>query len=348
MSIRKKKAQITEKMKLVAEAQIKEQQKETKYDLRDFTINYLIQEFRSGLFFIPDYQREFIWPEKHKVNFIESVLLGLPIPMMFLADLLDGRLEIVDGAQRIQTLEQFANCDLMLTDLKILTSLEGFRYSDLSIAQRRKFDTKALRLVVLEDSTSEGRRQEIFHRINTGSVRARPSEIRRGNFESPLMKFIIECTKNEDFQRACPISQSLIDRREWEELVLRFFAYTNAYHEFKHDVGKFLDKFLINNEKKFDRDIYVIEFNRTMKFVEKYFPAGFAKTTTSKSTPRVRFEAISVGVALALREQPDLVPVDMKWLGSKEFEKHTTTHASNSGPKLRGRIEFVKNSLLGK
>jgi uncharacterized protein with ParB-like and HNH nuclease domain len=340
------KAVITEELKAIAEAQIRDQQKETKYDLRDFTIHYIVQQFNSDLFFIPDYQREFIWPHKHKVDFIESVLLGLPIPMMFVADLDDGRLEIVDGAQRIQTLEQFTSNELVLTQLKILTTLEGFTYNDLSISQKRKFDTKALRLVVLEDSTSEQRRQEIFHRINTSSVKAKPSEIRRGNFDSAFMEFIIECTKNEDFRKACPVSESLADRREREELVLRFFAYSNSYKEFKHDVGKFLDDYLVQHEKVFDKTTSKEEFERTMRFVVRHFPYGFAKIKNAKSTPRVRFEAIAVGTNLALRERPNLAPTNLDWLDEKEFLHHTTTHASNSGPKLRGRIEFVKERLL--
>lgn len=106
----KKQKEISEEDKIAAEDQIKIQQKEAKYDLRDFTIDYIVQEFRKSLFFIPDYQK-FIWPEKHRIDFIESGLLGLPIPMMFVADTDDGRLEIVDGAQRIQTLEWFVNND---------------------------------------------------------------------------------------------------------------------------------------------------------------------------------------------------------------------------------------------
>lgn len=344
--VKKRKSVITQDAKDTAEAQIKEQQKETKYDLRDFTVGYIIQQFSSDLFFIPDYQRMFIWPEKHKVDFIESILLGLPVPMMFVADIEDGRLEIVDGAQRIRTLEQFCNDDLILKGLKILDALNGFLYSDLSDSQRRKFDTKALRLVVLEDSTTEARRQEIFHRINTSSVKAKPSEIRRGNFGSLFMKFIIKCTSNEQFQKACPVNQRLINRREREELILRFFAYSDSYKKFRHDVGKFLDKFLLKHETDFDEDLGWAEFERTMEFVDKYFSAGFAKSNRAKTTPRVRFEAISVGVNLALRENPALKPKNMNWLDSEEFRKHTTTHASNSGPKLRGRVEFVRDQLL--
>ena len=82
------------------------------YDIRDFTLDYIVQQFQEGLFFIPDYQREFIWREKNQCEFIESLILGLPIPFMFGADTEEGNLEIVDGAQRIQTLESFFNDDL--------------------------------------------------------------------------------------------------------------------------------------------------------------------------------------------------------------------------------------------
>ncbi|MCP4492190.1 MAG: hypothetical protein GY820_33510 [Gammaproteobacteria bacterium] len=160
------------------------------------------------------------------------------------------------------------------------------------------------------------------------------------------MKFIIACTKNESFIKACPVSQNLIDRREHEELVLRFFAYSDEYKKFRHDVGHFLDKFLSDRESDFDKKLGKGEFIKTMEFVERYFPSGFAKSKTAKTTPRVRFEAISVGVNLALREEPNLVPRSMEWLDSREFLAHTTTHASNSGPKLRGRVGYVRDQLL--
>ncbi|WP_321306056.1 DUF262 domain-containing protein [Marinifilum fragile] len=341
-----KSIKITDAQKLEAEKQIREQQTETKYDLRDFTIDYIVQEFNKDLFFIPDYQREFIWPEKNKVDFIESIFLGLPIPMMFVADLDDGRLEVVDGAQRIQTLEAFKNNDLVLKNLKYLSKLEDFTYADIPTSFQRKFNTKALRLVVLEDSTTLERRQEIFNRINTSAVKAKPSEVRRGDFDSPFMQFIKECSLDPLFIKLCPVSEQLVKRREREELVLRFFNYSDRYKAFRHDVGKFNDAYLKENAKTFDKNKMKFEFDRMLIFVNRYLPSGFAKKKGFKSTPRVRFEALAVGVNLALRENPDLIPGSFNWLDSEDFKYHTTTHASNSGPKLRGRIEYVKNEIL--
>jgi hypothetical protein len=214
-------------------------------------------------------------------------------------------------------------------------------------SQQRKFRTRALRIVVLEDSTTAELRQEIFNRVNTSGVRARASEVRRGAFTGPFMDFVKELGSDGRFRKLCPISDRMRKRREDEELVLRFLAYSDRYRDFTHDVDEFLDDFAQAHRDRFDRDRMKSEFNRTMEFVERHFPNGFAKNQKSKATPRVRFEAIAVGANLALRERPTLIPADVgAWIGSEDFLENTTTHASNSGPRLAARIEYVRDRLL--
>lgn len=119
-----KKAPITEIQKTAAEEQIRALRKEIDYNTRDYSIDFLIQQFRNDEFYIPDeYQRQYIWNDSDKNRFIESILLGLPIPLMFFSDTEDGRCEIIDGAQRTQAMEEFMSGDLILSDLKKLTSL---------------------------------------------------------------------------------------------------------------------------------------------------------------------------------------------------------------------------------
>lgn len=337
----------TDAQKAAAEKQIKELQREVKYDLRDFVIDYIVQEFRNDLFYIPDYQREYIWRDHHRWRFIESILLGLPVPMMFVADIEDdGRLEIVDGAQRIQTLEAFMNNDIELQRLERLPALNGFRFSDLTSSQQNKFKTKALRIVVLEDSTTEVTRKEIFERINTSGEKAKASEVRRGAFAGPFMDFIERCAEDPLFQKLCPVSPAYRLRREPQELVLRFFAFSEQYLKFKHAVEQFLNRFVKDHQQEFDQERFEADFDRMLQFVDRYFPYGFAKQAKAKTTPRVRFEAIAVGTNLALRIRPDLRPGPITWLDSDEFAVHTTSHATNSRPRLRGRIEFVRDQLL--
>lgn len=338
---------ITQEKRQLAEEQIKALRKEIDYDTRDYAIDFLVQQYRENEFYIPDeYQRQYIWEDANKNRFIESILLGLPIPFMFFSDTDDGRCEIIDGAQRTQTLEEFMSNELVLSNLKKLTKLNGFTYTDLPEYFKRKFNKTTMRIIVLSDETTIEIRQEIFNRINTTGVRANPSEIRRGSYAGPFMDFLKECTKNPIFIKVCPVSETSKKRYDDLELVLRFFAFLNNYKNFNHRVDEFLDKYVEDIQNNFDKDLFKIEFDNMLAFVERYFENGFRKTKTSKSTPRVRFEAIAVGVGLALREKPDLVPQSMSWLDSDEFKTHTTTHASNSPVRVSGRVEYVRDMLL--
>jgi len=331
-----------------AEFQIKEYQKQIEYDTKDYTIEHLVDKFNKKDFFIPQYQRKFVWRPKNKSLFIESVLLGLPIPFMFFAGCDDGRLEIVDGAQRMQTLVEFVSNQLKLSNLEKLTYLNGFKFQNLTEAQQRKFNNKAFRVIVLDEKTTQDVRQDLFNRINTSGMKATDSEVRRGSYPGPLTTFIEKCTENADFIRLCPVSSGKNLRQERFELVLRFFAYLNNYENFIHNVNGFLNDFLVENLETFDDEQYQNEFARMLAFVDANFEFGFAKTKNASTTPRVRFEALSVGIALALRENPDLTVDNVDWLQSSEFKKFTTSDASNNQNKLVGRIEYVRDKLLGK
>lgn len=341
---------ITSEMKKKAEEQIKNLRKEIDYTTRDYSIDFLVQKFREDEFYIPDeYQRQFIWDDDKKSLFIESVLLGLPIPLMFFSDTEDGRCEIIDGAQRTQSLEAFMSNDLELTNLKKLDSLLEFKYDDIPEYFKKKFDKTNIRVVVLSDETTLDIRQEIFTRINTSGVKASPIEVRRGQFmQTDFMRFIKECSEDDVFLKLCPLSETLKKRYEGQELVLRFFAYLNNYKKFEHRVDQFIDDYVDSNKDTFNRDEFLKEFKRMLDFVDKNFPYGFAKSKNAKSTPRVRFEAIAVGVALALRENEKLIVNNVDWIGSDEFRIHTTTNASNSLNRVTGRIEYVRNMLLEK
>lgn len=331
-----------------AEKQICDLRREIDYDTKDYAVDFLIDRFHENDFFIPDeYQRKFIWERENKSLFIESVLLGLPIPFMFFADTDDGRCEIIDGAQRTQTLEEFLAGDMRLGGLKRLSSLNGFAFHDLPELYRRKFSKTTLRIVVLSEDTTIETRQEIFNRINTAGRKATSIEVRRGAYRGPFMDFIAECADDSLFQKLCPVSDRQKARYENQELVIRFFAYRYRYKMFKHNVDGFLDEFVEQMNVEFNREPLERLFQDMLRFVDKFFPYGFRKTESANVTPRVRFEALSVGVSLALEENPALIPESMEWIDGEDFKAHTTTHASNSPVRLAGRIEYVRDALLG-
>jgi hypothetical protein len=345
-------------MRDAAEAQIVEKQRDVDYDTKEYPVETVVDKYSIGLatdeneIFIPDYQRDLSWDKRRQSRFIESVLIGLPVPYVFVADVstadkTEARLEVVDGSQRIRTLYEFMKNRLALVGLKKLDSLNGFKFSDMPPARQRRFARRTLRMIELTEKADEEIRRDIFERINTGSDELREMEKRRGIRPGPMTDFLSECAKLEIFQRMVPIAAAAAKRREREELVLRFFAYLDRYGLFKHSVVKFLDEYLKDmNSKGVDGEVLKHKFVRMLEFVEGYFPLGFKKASTHTVVSRIRFEAIAVGVALALDVKPGLVPKDKSWLESPELRRLTTSDASNSRVKVVGRIEFVRDSLL--
>lgn len=354
---------VTEARKKEAEEQIVSNLKVVDYDTKEYPVEVLVAKYIEDLetdeneLFIPDYQREFIWDARRQSKFIESILIGLPIPFFFVADVTekDARLEVVDGSQRLRALAAFQNDELRLEKLEKLTSLNGLIFSDLSKARQRRFRGRSLRTIVLSEKADEEVRRDIFERINTGSDVLNDMEVRRGVKAGPFLEFLKKCANDERLATLAPVSEALKKRREHEEFVLRYFAYSANYEKFDRSVRDFVNAYLSKTAKRFDsklpsyekdaENLHWREFDSMLTFVGKYFPNGFAKKGWSK-TPRIRFEAIAVGTTLALRQNYKLRVLSTDWTESAEFIKEVTSDASNSRPKVIRRIEFVRDALL--
>jgi hypothetical protein len=136
----------------VAEQEIVANIRDVRYIVREYPTEVLVGKYLLGIredkneIYVPGYQRDLIWPERNQSRFVESLLIGLPIPFLFVADVSEkedpenaGRLEIIDGVQRIRTLARFLTNDLALSNLERLKKLNGFRFSDLHPSRQRRF-----------------------------------------------------------------------------------------------------------------------------------------------------------------------------------------------------------------
>lgn len=354
------KLEITDEMRETAEAEIREKQKPVDYETKEYPIEILIQKYMDGRdddtneLFIPDYQREIAWDEERQSKFIESVLLGLPIPYIFVADVRDeendeARLEIIDGTQRIRTLASFLNNELTLSKLDKLQRLKGFTFADFPLARQRRFKRTTLRMIQLTENADEEVRRDLFERINTGSVELNEMEKRRGILRGPFLDLIEELSKNQKFRNLCSFSEAAIRSRDPQEFVLRFFAFLNNYEKFIREVNLFLNEYLkeCNEDKNFDPETMQTEFISMLDFVEKYLPNAFRKGKNyDKTTTYIKFESISVGIALALRENRHLQPKSTDWNNSHEFKDYTKADGSSSKAKVIRRIEYVCDRLL--
>lgn len=344
----KKNKKLSEERLQLIEEQINKESVPYIYDTKEYPVEVIIAKYAKNQIFVPHYQRNFVWSLSEQSKFIESVFLGVPImPFLVSASGYDAELEIIDGSQRIRTLVDYCSNKFKLKGLEKLDELNGTVFSELSESRKNKFLLRDFRFHVVTDKASKDIRADIFKRVNTSVNKLKASEIRKGAYQGEFYDFIVECSKLDLFREVCPIPKSKADRGEYEELALRFFAYATSYEKFKHDVTPFLDEFLKSRTKMFDREMLEKDFKMVMSFVKNNFnPPYFARKGRDNATPRVRFEALSVGVYLALKEKPDLQVVDLSWLESDEFKYHTTSDASNNQGKLKARIEFVRDCLL--
>jgi hypothetical protein len=346
---------VTPELIAQVDEQIRVLRKQYDYDTKEYPIEVLLHKYHHGdreraTIFIPDYQRNFKWEKWRQVKFIESILLGVPIPPMLGAVQEEEGIEIIDGSQRLRTLEEFVYGGLSLDEsLEKLTLLKGLTFEDFSSAQQQRFLLRTVRMQVIWNEMSKSLRADIFKRINISPKELEASEIRKGALDGPFYDFVIQCAEDQRFIELSRVAREEKNNDERQELITRFFAYAETYLEHKHDVQNFLDEYVrqknihFNDEEKEKKQR---EFERMLDFIERYFPFGFRKQANANSTPRVRFEAIAVGAHLALQQNPNLVPESLRWLESEEFREYTTSHGSNNKGRIKQRVEFVRNCLL--
>ncbi len=367
----------------LSEEQIYDLRKTVSYDIRELTIEIISKKYEESvnydeslekqdidvynIIYVPEYQRDFTWDNKRQSKFIESVILGLPIPLVFVAENKDGAWEIVDGSQRIRTLNAFITNKLVLTKLEKLDRLNNFCFSDLEKSRQRKFASIPMRMIVLSESATDEVKKDMFERINRGNDLLKPMEKRKGIYIGLFRDLIYDiCSKNDMLADLAPIDKWLINRQEREELVLRYFALSenNNYAHFpaKTDISQFLDEYLDKKNKELsvisERDrtahlqMYKKEFSDMLLFVKDHFPYGFRRTHNPQ-TKRSIFEAISVAGHVVIKKRlckPNDVNKKciLQKLNSSKFKQLTSGNTQIHNPnKVKDRIQYVIDILSG-
>jgi uncharacterized protein with ParB-like and HNH nuclease domain len=166
----------------IAEEQIDEIKQKIDYYTTEYTIEFIVDKYLEqhdgGLseIYIPEFHRNLRWDINHQSRFIESIILGVPIAAMIVAEIEEtGKIAIVDGAQRVMTLAAFLTNQLQLSNLETLDSLNGSYFKDLAPSRQRKFKNTSLRMIILSDKADEKVRNDIFYRINTSNLDLTPN-----------------------------------------------------------------------------------------------------------------------------------------------------------------------------
>lgn len=266
------------------------------------------------------------------------------------------RWEVVDGLQRLLTLVNFAgdeetrsaaNLDgdpLRLAGLEKLTTFEGFAFDGLPEDIRTTFEDRPLKIIILNDKSELQVRYDLFERLNTGGIELTDQEIRECVYRGEFVDLLGRLAKDEAFNSVVKLPSGRQKDGTREDYVLRFFAFLDRYQKFEHSVKDFLDGFIADAHKAPRIAPREAVFHSTFSFLATCFPDGLK--SRKGQTPVNLYEAVTVGAALALRENPKIEDPDMGWVFSEEL-RPLVTGATNSRPRVRGRIEFARDKFLG-
>lgn len=198
---------------------------------------------RGKIVIDPEWQRNYVWDKKRASKLIESFLISLPVPVVYLAVNKEGKYEVIDGLQRLTSVFRYFNDEIALTGLEMLGELNGKKFSQLPQQHQDKLEASILRTFEISQSTPKDLMFIIFERLNTGGVTLNEMEIRNCLYRGTLNDLIKEISQNDNFKMA--IGQKVADRRMSDRsLVLRFLAfYRMTYKGAKKGLKSFFNEF---------------------------------------------------------------------------------------------------------
>ena len=184
---------------------------------------YWMIENRERIELTPDFQRRQVWSNKQRSELIESILLGIPIPVIYLFENLYGTWQVLDGLQRLSAITDFMSGRFKLNGLTVLAELNGFVYDDLPRKQQGIIDDYNLVFYVIQPPTSEQVKYEIMRRVNKGGTALNNQEMREMLYSGKATELLEELRGNSDFLEA---SHFVTPRRKADScLVLRCVAF---------------------------------------------------------------------------------------------------------------------------
>lgn len=351
----------------------------------DISFNELLDMYKSKELDIhPEYQRLFQWSEGARSRFIESLLLEMPVPPIFVIEEDDGKYSLIDGLQRISSYLHLRgelsaeHLDppvklgekLILTDCDIVKEFNGKTFDQLGTALQIRLKRAFVRVEVVRKGSNPYFKYYMFKRLNTGGQLLTDQQIRNCTIrllDSTFNDFIIRLSQFPQYKNCI---ETIGSRRFLEtfdqELVLRFFALKNYREFYKPYLGDFLTEYMetvsdpdTSKRTSFD---YVIEeriFCKTFEVFERTLGEYAFSYGDKRSQKLVRafsannFEALTIGIQEVLDKinLADSIEIDnlKKCFEEIKFEddyiKLTTGGGKNSPGPLRDRIDYVKEKM---
>lgn len=273
----------------------------------------------------PDYQRHHRWSDEASSRLIESIILNIPIPYIYISRDIDvdeevedtARYTVIDGQQRLTAIYNFMKGNLRLSGLKALDGLSGVDINSLPSFLSRRLDERTIKCLIIDSTVDRQVKYDIFERLNTGSIELSNQEVRNAIYRGKFNEMIKDLAKYKNFKEMLyltyePGEDLSSKEKEMEdvEIVLRFFSfsYNEGYKEYNGDLKDFLNRkmdyfnkldseTLAKIKKTFIETIDNIYNNLDEKWFAKYKVDNGVRRVTSKFNVSV-YDAIAVASAI--------------------------------------------------
>lgn len=272
----------------------------------DYPVDSLVKRLRNNKIRIPSFQRGYIWNIKQASRFIESLLLGLPVPGIFLSrDLDSADLLVIDGQQRLKSLQFFYDGifnESIFRLKEVQNRFEGKTYKDLESDDRQRLDDSIIHAtIVKQDEPSEDNSSIylVFERLNTGGLQLQPQEIRSAIYSGEFVNLLKELNEFPSWRNIYGNSST---RLKDQEFILRFFAMLLFRDHYKKPLKGFLNTYMAKNRNLeiHDRAFLTKTFFTTISFIDEVL--GKKAFRPIRAINASVYDSVMVGVAEILRK----------------------------------------------
>lgn len=355
------------------EKQVKDERSRLSTDRMDISYGELINLYKNNELIIrPEYQRLFRWTGLQKTALIESILLGIPVPPIFVAEDENGIWELVDGLQRITTIISFfgelkeeLSSNIVAEDIydddavlnlnkwqlesgSLIDDLEGFTVDTLPKKYVINIKRAVCRVEILRGESNTAMKYELFKRLNSGGSKLTPQEIRNAIYrgiDSKVNYLIEELSKSSDFVSLVNLSEQKKQELYDQELVLRFVGYINNIDMINSNMEKYLDDFMEKAviDQDFDTEYYRKIFVQVMSMLSNLNDASLFRNERNAFVPAY-YEGITIGVAQNIDKyigNEELLRKRINELKQDENFKKFSGSASNSKNRIKNRLQRV-------
>ena len=251
----------------------------------DLSISSVLEQWELGQLILPPIQREYVWDNGKASRLAESLILNIPVPVIYLAENQQAKYEIIDGHQRVRSVVRFMKNEFSLSGLAVLHEYKGLRFHQLPEKEQRFLRMRTLRAIIISIDSHPNMKFEIFERLNTGAISLNAQELRNSIYRGTFNELLRMLAKDAEF-RILVGSKTPRKRMVDEELLLRFFALRELLSTYRTPLKRFLNTFMSERRDtgEDESSTMVAAFNHAIKCLSSILGTAAFRNLTPAGT----------------------------------------------------------------